>query len=415
MEPINDQRLLAEAEQYVKAFFDKNISPDYVFHNFPHTETVVESVKEIGQGFQLPERDLTILQLAAWFHDLGYDKGPAQHEERSVAYAKAFLEERKFPEKDMQTVANCILATKVPQHPDNVLEEILCDADMSHLGKESYWDRCGRIRQEVLVTQQMIMSEQEWVDFELNFMLQHRYHTQVATELYDERKQKHIRQLYKQKARLYPDSPGYVEIPEKPGKKKKKGKGKAKEQNGDDTQDLKELNLGRGVETMYRTTYRTHITLSAIADNKANIMMSINAIMISIILTNLAPKFETIPKLVVPTIFLLVVCLISMIYATLSTRPKVTTGTFTREDIQERRTNLLFFGNYFNMTLSDFQWGMVEMIKDDDFLYSSMTRDLYYLGKVLAKKYHYLRLCYAVFMYGLVAAVMVFAVYFTIL
>lgn len=415
MEPINDQRLIAEAEQYVKTFFDKNISPDYVFHNFPHTETVVESVKEIGQGFQLPERDLTILQLAAWFHDLGYDKGPAQHEERSVVYAKAFLEERKFPEKDIQTVASCIMATKVPHHPDNVLEEILCDADMSHLGKESYWDRCGRIRQEVLVTQQMIMSEQEWVDFELNFMLQHRYHTQVATELYDEKKQKHIRQLYKQKARLYPDSPGYVEIPEKPGKKKKKGKGKGKDQNGHDTQDLKELNLGRGVETMYRTTYRTHITLSAIADNKANIMMSINAIMISIILTNLAPKFETIPKLVVPTIFLLVVCLISMIYATLSTRPKVTTGTFTREDIQERRTNLLFFGNYFNMTLADFQWGMVEMIKDDDFLYSSMTRDLYYLGKVLAKKYHYLRLCYAVFMYGLIAAVAVFALFFTIL
>ncbi|MBK7410450.1 MAG: hypothetical protein IPJ40_21750 [Saprospirales bacterium] len=165
---------------------------------------------------------------------------------------------------------------------------------------------------------------------------------------------------------------------------------------------------------MYRTTYRTHITLSSIADNKANIMMSITAIVISISVSTLVPKFETMPKLQVPTIFLLAVCLISMIFATLSTRPKVTTGTFTREDIKQRRTNLLFFGNYFNMDLEDFQWGMMEMIKDDDFLYSSMTRDLYYLGKVLAKKYHYLRLCYAVFMYGLIAAVVIFALFFVI-
>lgn len=408
---MSDQKLLAEVEQYIKEFFDRNISPDYVFHNFAHSEAVVESVKEIGQGYQLPERDLTILQLAAWFHDLGYDKGPAQHEERSIQYAEAFLSERNFPPDSIKTVISTILSTRVPQHPDNLLEEILCDADMSHLGKDSYWDRCGRIRQELLVTQQMIMSEQEWVDFELNFMLQHRYHTPVATGLYDEQKQRHIRTLYKQKARLNPDSPEFAaEIPEKLDKKKKKSKFKGESKG----LDLKELDLGRGVETMYRTTYRTHITLSAIADNKANIMMSINAIMISIILTSLAPKFETMPYLVAPTIFLLTVCLVSMIFATLSTRPKVTTGTFTREDIEEHRANLLFFGNYFNMELEDFQWGMRELVKDDNFLYDSMTRDLYYLGKVLAKKYEYLRLCYAVFMYGLIAAVAVFAVFFII-
>ncbi|MBK8489442.1 MAG: HD family phosphohydrolase [Saprospirales bacterium] len=414
MEPTIDQNLLADAEQHVRSFFEKHISPDYVFHNFPHSETVAESVREIGIGCQLSERELTILQLAAWFHDLGYDKGPANHEERSVHYATEFLSGHPFPEEDLQKVISCIYATKVPQHPDNLLEEIICDADMSHLGKESYWDRCGRIRQELLVTQQMIMSEQEWVDFELNFMLQHRYHTPVATELYNDRKQKHIRQLYKLKARLNPESAETLDIPSKPEKKKKKDKDKIEKKVRQNEQELKQLNLGRGVETMYRTTYRTHITLSSIADNKANIMMSITAIVISISVSTLVPKFETMPKLQVPTIFLLAVCLISMIFATLSTRPKVTTGTFTREDIKQRRTNLLFFGNYFNMDLEDFQWGMMEMIKDDDFLYSSMTRDLYYLGKVLAKKYHYLRLCYAVFMYGLIAAVVIFALFFVI-
>jgi predicted metal-dependent HD superfamily phosphohydrolase len=413
MEATNHKKLLADAEQYVKTFFEENISPDYVFHNFAHVQAVVDSVLEIGQGYELPQHDLTLLQLAAWFHDLGYDKGPANHEERSVQYAEKFLQEHNFSAEDIAVVRSCIYATKVPQHPDNLLEEIVCDADMSHLGKESYWDRCGRIRQELLVTQQMIMSEQEWVDFEINFMQQHRYHTPIATELYDERKQKHIRQLYKQKVRLEPDKAAeFEEVLATPDKKKKKDKIEKKlDKTGE---ELKRINIGRGVETMYRTTYRTHMSLSAFADNKANIMMSITAIVISISVSTLIPKFEIMPKIIIPTIFLLAVCLVSLIFATLSTRPKITTGKFTREDIQNRRTNLLFFGNYYNMDLEDFQWGMMEMIKDSDFLYSSMTRDLYFLGKVLAQKYRYLRICYAVFMYGIIAAVVIFAIFFLI-
>lgn len=413
MEATNHKNLLAEAEQYVKTFFEENISPDYVFHNFAHVQAVVDSVLEIGQGYELPQHDLTLLQLAAWFHDLGYDKGPANHEERSVQYAEKFLQQHHFTAEDIAVVRNCIYATKVPQHPDNLLEEIVCDADMSHLGKDSYWDRCGRIRQELLVTQQMIMSEQEWVDFEINFMQQHRYHTPIATELYDERKQKHIRQLYKQKVRLEPDKAAeFEEVLATPDKKKKKDKIEKKlDKTGE---ELKRINIGRGVETMYRTTYRTHMSLSAFADNKANIMMSITAIVISISVSTLIPKFEIMPKIIIPTIFLLAVCLVALIFATLSTRPKITTGKFTREDIQNRRTNLLFFGNYYNMDLEDFQWGMMEMIKDSDFLYSSMTRDLYFLGKVLAQKYRYLRICYAVFMYGIIAAVVIFAIFFLI-
>ena len=161
---------------------------------------------------------------------------------------------------------------------------------------------------------------------------------------------------------------------------------------------------------MYRTTYRTHINLSSIADNKANIMLSINAIVISITLSSLTPRFGTNPKLIFPTIFLLAVCLLAVVFATLSTRPKITEGIFTRQDIQNKKSNLLFFGNFYNMELEDFHWGMMEMIKDSDFLYSSMTRDLYFLGVVLAKKYRYLRICYGIFMYGLIVSVIVFAI-----
>jgi hypothetical protein len=64
------------------------------------------------------------------------------------------------------------------------------------------------------------------------------------------------------------------------------------------------------------------------------------------------------------------------------------------------------------MQLPDFQWGVKEMIKDPDYLYSTMSKDIYFLGVVLAKKYRYLSICYNVFMYGLILTVLSFVVAF---
>jgi Family of unknown function (DUF5706) len=169
---------------------------------------------------------------------------------------------------------------------------------------------------------------------------------------------------------------------------------------------------GRGVETMYRTMYQTHTNLSSMADSKANLMLSVNAIVISILISNLLPKLHDSPKLIVPTILLTLTCLGSMVFATLSTRPKVTEGKSTRESIKQRKVNLLFFGNFYNMKLDDFQWGVNEMLRDQDFLYSSMSRDLYFLGIVLAKKYRFLSICYNLFMFGLITSVLAFGIAF---
>lgn len=405
------QDFITLTENHLTGFFHKNIGAEYVFHDLIHTKNVVEAVIEIGLGCNLDERELNLLQLAAWFHDSGYDQGAEGHEERSCRYAVNFLSKYGVPEQDLDVITRCIMATKLPFKPKDLLEEIICDADLSHLGKKIYWDRCGRLRQEALLARNIVMSEPEWVSFELEFMNNHRYFTQVAEELYNERKLKHINQLRKHQLRLNPKEVESVGDLARKDKKKKKDKPAAtnfiKE-----TEELKLFNLGRGVETMYRTVYRTHINLSGMADNKANIMLSINAIVISVAIPQLFPKFETYPHIVIPSIMLLAVCVTAMVLATLSTRPKITEGRFTREDIETRKANLLFFGNFYRMNLDDYHWGMMEMIKDKDFLYSSMTKDLYFLGVVLAKKYRYLSYCYSVFMFGMIATVLAFAVAF---
>ncbi len=407
---VEKSLILTTVETHARQYIPERVPERYVYHDLQHTLNVVNSSREIAGYYPLSEEERESLEIAAWFHDIGYDEGPEGHEARSAAQARSFLSEREFPEERIQRIEACILATKMPTQPQSLLEEILCDADLNHLGKKSYWERCSRVRQELVTVRNIVMSDAEWVDFELKFLHQHHFYTAAAKALYSKRKQKHIQQLMKQKARLNPDSPlsalPPIEVLEKGKKKKKKNKSLRKG-------ELNQLNLGRGVGAVYRTTYRTHVNLSSIADNKANIMLSINAIVISITLSSLVPRFGSTPHLIAPTILLLAVCLMAMIFATLSTRPKITEGKFTREDIEQKRSNLLFFGNFYNMSLDDFHWGMMEMIKDSDFLYSSMTRDLYFLGIVLAKKYRYLRICYGIFMYGLIASVAAFAlVYF---
>lgn len=403
------EQLLNEVEAHISAFFAQNLSAEYVFHDLGHTIQTVAATKTIAEGFRLDPEDMLTVLLATWFHDTGYALGPTDHEERSCANAAQFLA-GKISDAQISEIQRCIRATKVPQKPESLLGKIIADADLSHLGMDIYWDRTSRLRQEFVLNRNYVMSDQDWVDFEINFMLTHEYHTAVAQELFNKRKAKHIQQLLKQKRRLNPhlaptvDEISLLEEKEKTGDLKKVLK--------ESENEIKSARFGRGVETMYRTSYRTHTNLSAMADSKANLMLSVNAIVITLLVSNLLPKLQEGAswKVTIPTILLTATCLGSMVFATLATRPKITEGKVTREAIKQRKANLLFFGNFYNMNLDDFQWGVNEMLTDPEFLYSSMSRDLYFLGKVLAKKYQYLSACYNIFMFGLIISMAAFAV-----
>ena len=184
--------------------------------------------------------------------------------------------------------------------------------------------------------------------------------------------------------------------PDEPTPKKKKSKLKG------------DLGTSRGIETMFRTSYRTHLTLSGIADNKANIMISINGIIISILIASVSPRIGEIPALILPTAIFLVTCVVSMIYAILAARPRVTSLHVSLEDVRENRANLLFFGNFVNMPEDDFVVGMHELMGNTDQLYTNMIRDIYSLGGVLNKKYRLIRTSYTVFMLGLSVGVAIF-------
>ena len=174
----------------------------------------------------------------------------------------------------------------------------------------------------------------------------------------------------------------------------------------------KEKEADRSIATVFRIMANNHISLSQMADSKANILISVNSIILSIIISTLFEKLQTDPNLQIPVALIVTVCVLSIVFGILATRPNVTSGKFTRDDIANKRTNLLFFGNFHNVSLDDYNWGMNEMLVDKDYMNTSMIKDNYFLGVVLAKKYRYLRIAYNVFMFGLVIAMLAFVVAF---
>ena len=167
----------------------------------------------------------------------------------------------------------------------------------------------------------------------------------------------------------------------------------------------KALGSNRGIETMFRSAYRVQMDLTGLADNKANMMISINGIIISIIIASVAPKLDANPWLLIPTTIFLVGNLVSIVYAILAARPRVSSQPISLDDLRHSEGNILFFGNFANMSEAEFLEGMVEMVGDNTIIYESMIRNIYGLGWVLKKKFALLHKAYNTFMAALILGV----------
>ncbi len=371
-------------EAHVVDAYQNQVVPGLVYHTLAHTREVVAAVHTLSQHYQLSQEQYGIVMTAAWFHDLGYLYGSAaKHEEQSADLARLYLLEQGIEESFIAQVQSCILATRMPQQPQNLLEEILCDADLSHLSSAEYKEKSKQLRQEVELLKGHNLSPADWRNANILFFQNHQYFTHHARTIYQAGKMANLDRLLEKQEKKAPAE-------------------------GEEKRKKREDKPERGIETMFRTTSSNHLRLSEIADSKANIMISVNSIMVSVVVSVLSHRLENHPALIPPTAIFLSTAVLTIIFAVLATRPNVTQGTFSREDIVEKKANLLFFGNFYNMSLEDYERGIDAMMHNSDFLYGSMTRDIYYLGVVLGKKYKLLRVAYNIFMFGFVASILAY-------
>ncbi len=389
--------ILNEAQKYAQQILENQLPEDIVYHSFEHTKHVVEAVIEISNHSEITDEEQEILELAAWFHDLGYVSTITNHEEKSVEIARKFLSAQNYDHKKIGQVNGCIMATKMPQSPTNKLEEIICDADLLHLANEKYCEISELLQEELEQIHGKEIQDEDWYTTNKKFIESHEFFTEYARKNYTDKVKKNLDIVKEKLERMSGEKDDEVLALEKKVKKLKKK-----------VKDVKEIKPTRGIETMFRLTSKNHLDLSAMADTKANIMISVNSIILSVLVSVLFRKLEEFPHLIMPAIIMTVVCLSTIVFAILATRPNVSKGTFTEDDIHNKRTNLLFFGNFHKMGMEQYEWAMKEMMQDGDYLYSSLIRDIYLLGVVLGKKYRLLRVSYTIFMYGFVIAVLSF-------
>lgn len=395
-----NSKIAEAAEKYVTAFLAGNLDPKFVYHNLEHTKDVVKATKLIADESMISKHEKNILAVAAWFHDTGYTRLVDQHEDAGAAIAEEFLKEYGTDQEDIDIVKSCIIATYFPQHPLTPLERILCDADMMHLSTKKFIKKGDMLREEWSLSRDKCYTDAEWIDLNIQFLSEHNYHTTYCRENREAGKYKNLQKLISLKDSLQTGVTTNTDAENVlPGIIKKRKK-------------IKEKEFGRGVETLFKIASGNHMRLSGMADNKAHILLSINSIIISVVLSVLAKKLTESAYLVVPTFLLMLVCLTTIVFAVLTTRPKVSKDTITEEQVNNKEVNLLFFGHFHQLEVKDYEWGVREMMQDNDYLYKTLTRDVYYLGKVLANKYRYLNIGYMIFMYGLIASVAAFGVSF---
>jgi len=385
------------AEQYMSSHDAKG---DLSYHNWKHVSHVIDSARKLSIAAKIENEEAEDLILAAIWHDADFANGAEGHERRSSEVAANALLEAGLSSERIVRVKQLICGTKLDHKAEKRLVKLLRDADLSHMGSKNYFDFYQGLLKELNSHGGMSLKKEEWQSRCLNFFSEHRYHTQEARAYWNAGKEKNLNQLKTMKM-----SEGSMNMAEeeKLSKEERKALKKARKK------DQPKFNAEKGIETMFRVSLRNHINLSRIADDKANTLISVNAIILSIVLSALFPKMDSNPWLIYPGMALILVSISTIILSTLSTIPKTTHGAVSLADVKNKKGNLLFFGNFHKMSLEEFEFGIGELMKDGSYLYGSLTRDLYFLGKVLDRKYGLLRRAYVVFVFGLVISILLFA------
>lgn len=376
--------VIEKVKLHVIDFFEKHPNQQLVFHTLEHTLSVVRQAEIIGQAEGLSQEDLNAVTIAAWFHDTGYLLQLENHEGASVTVAKEFFKKNPVGEICENIVIDCIEVTCRKRGPKSVAESVILDADIAHVADENFIQISKKLKREISNCMDCDVKVRDYWEGTLSFMEKLEFYTDYAKTNFPALLQENIakvKDLLKVEA-------------EKENKKENK----------------KKRNTEKGVESMFRLTASNQMRLSSIGDKKANILISINSILISVsaaVATRQAMDYHPfLPALV--TLFLS--SLISLIFAILSCRPELKPVNVTDEELKQRKINLLFFGNFNGIPYPKYHESMREMMDDYDYLYGNLIKDQYNLGKTLYRKYKLLRIAYNVFMYGFILAALVFAI-----
>ncbi|MGD8265199.1 MAG: DUF5706 domain-containing protein [Chromatiales bacterium] len=179
----------------------------------------------------------------------------------------------------------------------------------------------------------------------------------------------------------------------------KRGKKKNKE---------KDKSTARSTETLFRNAVRSNLDLTSIADNKANIMISVNGFILTVIVTAGGFVMQSEPALIYPFTMILLTAILSIGCAVMAVKPKVNLPEDTLEDLRSDKSSIIYFRHYVHMNPDDYVREMKRVLNDAETIHTHIARHIYGLGYGLSIKFRWLRFSYTIFTIGLASSALVF-------
>ena len=405
---MDTQNLLTDASVFATKVI-AGYSNSVIYHDIKFAHRLVKLVGKMAKKSDMSELEINIAKSVAWFFSCGYADLKVEVEETSfkannidnaLNAVNDFFEKHEYPQTLQEQVTNAISHLRFPYTPENDIENLVGDAILFELMKGKNGKNLRKYYDEWLL-HGVSVGKANWYELAQKQVEGFQFHFSPTKDELLKTQEAVIKLLKKEKKSLELRSDialkKELNITDTELKALKKNLSKAK---GRDD---------RGIQTLFRTTSKNHYTLNQMVDTKASIMITVNSIIISLILGGIIGEESIHHTLkVIPIIVLLLTCIISIIYAVLSIRPLVTQGEFSEDEIRSKSGNLLYYGNFHNMRLRDYEWGVLQMINDSDYLYSSIIRDIYYLGTGLNVKYGWLRKSLNFFLYGLITVIILY-------
>lgn len=391
--------ILERARDHVTAYMRSHGQPGLLYHNETHTESVVAATREIARHSHLSHRETFITTLAALFGDVGYYADGHHPVGAGVAMAEEFLKGAGVNGTSAHEVAGCMQAAAGAREPSTLAEQVAADAAFYYLGTDGFAERTRLLRKEWEAVHGTCVSKEEWNRRTLQLLEAYHYYTPYCQRLLNRPKKEHSEKL-KKKLKEVPVLIGAMAPPA----------AEAVVPHPAADADTAAMRVEKGTETLFRVTSGVSQRLSEQADNKANILISVNSIIMSILLSIVVARLDRYPHLTIPILLFLGVNLFTITFSVLATRPTVPSGMFDRRDVDSRKVNLLFFGNFYKMNFDDYASGMLKVLGDKQYLYFSFIRNLYEHGVVLGRKYRKLKVAYNIFMYGIIVSVVAFVI-----
>ncbi len=386
--------VVKQALAYSVNFFNEHHKPKLVFHNFQFCNSLCEQIRTIAhkeQGIQKTEVDYA--QLAAIFYTLGIASDRQKPIRDAFSLWQAYASKNDIQPEGIRKVSESINSFYKQKSKQNHVERLLADGIYAQKYAHEDDTQLALFKMESISFEEDEISNLEWntkqqsILQEINFNYPY---SQLHFKPVTNQRLLEYTQKIKRNKRNAPDARAHGEVRK--------------------FQNLEKRLPNDATQTFFRANFRNHINLSAIADQKANIMISVNAIMISVLISVLSYRniTETNPMVIMPAVLFLVTGLTSLICAVLSTTPKVTKINKASMPLEEAQKNIVFFGNFVHLELEQYEEAVDAMFRDSELIYGNMVRDLYFLGKVLDQKYKYLSISYHVFMVGFVVTVLTF-------